>query len=367
MIMKKIKFLLGAIALTAGTGLLSSCFSDPNVGIPPEMTTRVDDSYTVTVNINVAAQLTYNGAAVSQTFSPTGDGTLTVSANGYVTQTIPVHLGAARIITLDVTLIKTPTSDVKVADANASSSDITVGNSAENVSQMGQASIFIPGNATTSGVDGGSSYGIGIYNATGTATADPFEGQNVNADVMVAVCEPSGATFDSPVTITVSAPNAAGMDFACHNGNEAVAANVQSNSVSAEVSHFSEWRFVLNARVLSISTSQETLFDASILAEAGNNQVRYMAYTGVSSSISGVAETFLLSQFGAKARRVEKVGNLNAAAKGSAHVRITQEKKIITYQSGSVTFTATIYGGITMELVGATYDTTGHSGGRGGN
>lgn len=367
MIMKKIKFLLGAIALMAGTGLLSSCFSDPNVGIPPEMTTTVDNGYTVTVNTNVAAQLTYNGSAVSQTFSPTADGTLTVSANGYVAQTIPVHLGATKIITIDVTLIKTPTSTVKVDDTNASSSDVTIGNSAENVSQVGQASIVIPGNATTSGVAGTSAYGIGVYNVTGTATADPFEGQDINADIMSAVCEPSGATFDTPVTITVSAPNAAGMEFTCRNGNETVATDVQSNTVSAAVSHFSEWKFVLNARVLSVSTSQETIFDASILAEAGNNQVRYMAYTGVSSSLSGVAEMFLLSQFGSKVKRVERVGNLNAAAKGSAHIRITQEKKTVTYQSGNVIFTATIYGGVTMELVDATYDTTGHSGGRGGN
>ncbi len=367
MIMKKIKLLLGVIALTAGTGLLSSCFTDPYVGVPPEMTMSVDNGYTVKVYTNVAAKLAYNGAAVSQTFSPTTDGILEVSANGYVTQAIPVRLGSIKNITLDVTLIQIPTSDVKVSDANASSTTVTVGNSEENVSQVGQASIVIPGNTQTEGVDPNSSYGIGVYNVTGTATSEPVEGQVVNTDILVAVCEPSGATFDSPVTITVPAPNAAGMAFTCYNGNETVAADVQSNSVSAEVNHFSEWRFMLNASVSGISTSQETIYDANILVEAGNNQIRYMAYTGVTSSISGVAETFLLSQFGSKARRIEKVGNIAASAKGSAHVRVTQEKKVITYKSGSVTFTATVYGAITVEIVDASYDTSGHSGGRGGN
>lgn len=67
----------------------------------------------------------------------------------------------------------------------------------------------------------------------------------------------------------------------CYNGNETVVADVKSNSVSAEVNHFSEWRFMLNASVSGISTSQETIYDANILVEAGNNQIRYMAYTGV--------------------------------------------------------------------------------------
>lgn len=363
--MKKIKFILSMMALVAGTSMLSSCFSDPAAGELPQMTVTDDASYTVTVSTNVNAKLTYNGATVTSPFKPTGNGTLVVAANGYVAQTIPVNLGDNRNIVLDVKLIRVPVSSVTVDNANQNTTGVTtIANSTENRSEYGAASISVPAAATTSGVDPDETFGIGVYEVAATAAA----GQSVSSDVIVAVCEPSGARFNAPVTISVPAEQAAGLSFSCRNGNETASdLVVADNSVSAQVMHFSEWKFSLNASVLSVNTQEETVYDATILVNQGSNTFTYTANTGVSSSRGGIVEAFLISQFGSKARKVTMTGSLSSEARGSVHIRVVQTKKVVRYKSANVEFEATVYGALRTDIVSSTYDTSGHSGGAGRN
>ena len=372
--MKKINFFLNALAVVATAGMFSSCFSDPYVGmtdpdliVDPTVSASAEAGYTVKVNTNVAASLKYNGAAVAATFNPQTSGTLHVEAANYVSQDINITLGANKDIVIDVNLIKTPTSAVDVDQANNATTDTPVTNSQENQNEYGNASIVVPATATTTGVAGTENFGIGIYTVQGTAEAEPSVNQEVSSDVIVAVCEPSGAVFSEPVTITVDAANAAGLSFDCINGTEKVAVNVQANSLSAQVGHFSAWNFKLNAKVMNIETTSATLFEGSILVNEGDNEIRYQANTGVTSSRSGVVESFLLSQFGSKAGKVSKVSVIRSSGTGSATIRVSQEKKVVTYNSGSQTFTATVYGAVKVDVLNVTYDTTGHSGGHGGN
>lgn len=372
--MKKISYFLSTLAVVAATGLLSSCFSDPYVGmtedalVNPDVNSSSDAVYTVTVRTNVAgAKFTYNNATVASTFNPTANGTLVVSKDGYVSQNINITLGDNRNIVLDVTLIETPTSNLQVQDANKAGTDNTVANSSTNQSQYGEATISIPANTGIEGVEGTENLGIGVYHVTGTATSEPAAGQSADAAVIAAVCEPTGATFNPDVTITVNAENASGLSFVCQNGGESVPVDVNANSLEAKVGHFSTWNFVLKATISSVSTETVSLFDGNILVKEGNNEVSYQANTGFTSSRTGIVESYLLSQFGSKAGKVTKVGNVQSTGVGSAHIRITQEKKIVKYRSNSVEFTATVYGAVKIEVVSVTYDTSGHSGGQGGN
>ena len=82
-------------------------------------------------------------------------------------------------------------------------------------------------------------------------------------DVLVAVCEPDGARFDEPVTISVAAQNAEGLSFECTNdkeGDPAESISVGQNTLSAKVDHFSNWTFSLMARVIKIEEQEEVLF-----------------------------------------------------------------------------------------------------------
>lgn len=360
--MKKFKFLLGILMVSAGAGLFSSCSDDDDV-IPEVTISPEDKEYTVEVTTNVPATFQYNNASTGAVFTTTTGGTLRVTPvdSKYVGQDVKIALGDNKNIKVNVTLIEKPSSNVKVNDANNSTEDITVPGATSG------SSIFIPGTSDITGSDGNSDMGIGVYTASGTAE-EPVVNKEVTSDVLVAVCEPDGAQFSEPVTITVSAPKAEGLVFNCVNDaqGDATTVEVAENSLSAKVSHFSNWTFSLNATVINIVEEDETILDAQILVHEGETSFQYSAWRGVESSDAGVVKSFLLTQFGSEKSRVEKTGWLFSTGTGSAHVRVIQHKKVVTYRSGSRTFTATVYGGIEVELVDITYDTTGHSGGIGG-
>lgn len=362
--MKKLKFLLGILTIAAGTSLLSSCFSDPTFGDNPSVNVPAETEYTVTVNTN-ADKLTYNGDEVVSPFHPTADGDLVLYKDGYVSQTVKIALGENKNIVINVDLIETPTSNTSVADAKASTEDTPI-------SGNDGSTMTLPAGLQTSGVGDDANFGIGVYSVVAVAD-EPEVKQDVVTndephDVLVAVCEPSGAVFDEPVTISVAAQNANGLSFQCVNGADKEEVTVGENTLSAQVSHFSNWTFSLMARVIDIQTTTETLFDGNILIHTGSNIFNYTARTGVSSDRSGIAETFLIGQFGSKLANVAKTGTLTATGEGSAHIQIVQDKKIITYKSGeNTTFKATVYGAIHVNVLSTTYDTSEHSGGAGGN
>ena len=360
--MKKFKFLLGILMVSAGAGLFSSCSDDDDV-IPTVTISPEEKEYTVEVTTNVPATFEYNNASTEAVFTTTTGGILRVTPvdSKYVGQDVKIALGDNKNIKVNVTLIEKPSSNVKVDDANNSTEDIVVPGTTSG------SSILIPGTTSIAGSDGDDNVGIGVYTASGTAE-EPVVNKEVTSDVLVAVCEPDGAQFTEPVTITVSAPNADGLVFTCVNDAQGDAANVEvaANSLSAKVSHFSNWTFSLNATVINIAEEEETVLDTHILVHEGETSFLYSAWRGVETSETGVAKTFLFTQFGSEKSRVEKTGWLFSTGTGSAHVRVIQHKKVITYRSGSRTFTATVYGAVEVELVDITYDTTGHSGGIGG-
>ena len=345
--------------------MLSSCFSDPTFGenptvVPPSAETE----YTVTVNTN-ADKLTYKGNEVGKTFTTKENGELVLTKDGgYEPQTVNIVLGENKNIVLNVTLIETPTSDTSVADAKASTEDTTV-------SGNDGSTLVLPAGLNPTGVEDDANFGIGVYSVVAVADEPEVKEDVVTNDeahdVLVAVCEPSGAVFDEPVTISVAAPNATGLSFQCVNGNDTEEVTVGANTLSAQVMHFSNWTFSLMARVINIETTTETLFDGNILIHTGSNIFNYTAKTGVSSDRSGIAETFLIGQFGSKLANVAKTGTLSATGEGSAHIQVVQDKKIITYKSGnSAPFKATVYGAIHVNVLSTTYDTSEHSGGAGG-
>lgn len=363
--MRKLKFLLGALAVAGGTSLLSSCFSDPTSGEAPSVTApSVETNYTIRVNTN-ADKLTYNGKVTEKTFTTKESGALVLSKDGYVSQTVNIVLGENKDIVINVELIAVPTSDVSVADANETAGDTKIDGNRS-------SSILIPGDVQTTGVEDDAKFGIGIYDVVAVASEPVVVEDKVENDephgVCVAVCEPDGAVFSEPVTISVEAQNASGLSFQCTNGSDhAQEITVGANTVSAQVMHFSEWTFSLMARVVDIQTEEEVLFDGDILIHTGNNTFNYTAKTGVDSDRKGIVETFLISQYGSKLETVSKTGTLASTGEGSAHIRVVQTKKIVTYKSANTQFKATVYGEIKVEVISTTFDTSKHSGGTGGN
>lgn len=384
--MKKIKFLLGMFVIAASTSLLSSCFTDPTFGEAPNVPTPVEEKeYTINVTTNVAAKLSYgdeyNNSGQSFEFKATKPADLVVSADGYVSQTIPVTLGSNKNIAINVTLIKTPVGNpdnITIGDAdNNTTSETTVTNDSENQTEYGEATIVIPANVTQDGdvVNSDDEFGIGVYETVSVGEEPTKEDDGKAYDVLVAVCEPTGAHFDAPVTITVPADGAAGLTFTCtNNGESAKDVTAEGNSISAKVDHFSNWTFSLLAKIVSVTTEQVTLFDGNILVKGGANPFNYSAF-GPGAVLSGqgasrgIIQTFIASQFGSVSTgsKVARTNTFSSTGTGSAHIRVVQEKKTINYNSNGVTFTATVYGAVKFEVISVTPDTSEHSGGNGNN
>lgn len=379
--MKKIKFLLGILTIAASTSLLSSCFSDPTFGEKPTVTPApAEAEYTITVKANVGAiTIVYDGKSEQDNpFKVTKSGKLIVSAAGYVSQTIDVVLGKNKDIVLDVNLIKTPSSDVTVDDANSNTTETTVNNDDDNKKEYGSATITIPADVTTSNVDGNTNFGIGVYNTVSLGEEPTKTDDGKEYDVLVAVCEPSGAKFDKPVTITVPTDGADGLNFTCtFNGGDtdddiakAVIASEDGKSISANVMHFSDWTFSLFATVTDVKQETVSLFEGDVYVQNGSNTFKYSAFPsgaviGGAGKDRGIIKTFIASQYGSvvTGSKISKTGTISSTSEGSARIRVVQEKKIVTYNSGNITFTATVYGAITIEVLYTTSDTTGHSGG----
>lgn len=388
--MKKIKFLLGMLTIAASTSLLSSCFTDPTFGEAPNVPAPVEEAeYTINVTTNVAAKLSYDGIEYNNggqnfEFKATKNSDLVVSANGYVSQTIPVTLGSNKNIAINVTLIKTPVNPdgITIGDANNNTtSEITVTNDSENqTASGGKATIVIPANVTEKGgMDSDAEFGIGVYKtvSVGEEPTKEDEGKEEAYDVLVAVCEPTGAEFDNAVTITVPTDGAAGLSFRCTNGGD-VASNVKvaadGKFISADVMHFSNWTFSLLAKIVSVTTEQVTLFDGNILVKGGANPFNYNAFgpgavLSGSGASRGIIQTFVASQFGSVSTgsKVARTNTFSSTGTGSAHIRVVQEKKTINYNSNGVTFTATVYGAVKFDVISVTPDTSEHSGGNGNN
>lgn len=363
--MRKINFLFGVLAVAA-TGLLSSCdWSDNDAN--PNVTVPSLGGNSLVVNTNVNATIKVDGqtkTGTNATFAVAGDKAVAeVSAEGYLSQNVEVSFGENTMLSVDVQLVKTSTNKVSQSDA----SNAPVENDGANKQATGiNASITVPANTTVKGST--DDFSIVAYTPAEAGEQNVNEGANVALPVLALSCTPSGAVFDKAVTLTASAKDAAGCEVVCVNGNETVNATVEGNSVSAEVTHFSVWEFMLKARVTKVvENTDELIKSGSVLLANGKSTITYtqkygFEATGVQNG--GLIANFLVNQFG-KAGSISKSVDITSDKVGSANYTVKQAVKTYTFQSGNRTFTAKVYGAVTVVIDSTTPNTSGHSGGAG--
>lgn len=365
--MRKINFLFGVLAVAA-TGLLSSCdWSDndenPNVTVPSL------GGNTLVVNANVNAKIEVGDQSQTGTtaaFAISGEkAVVKVSATGYEPQEVKVSFGENTMLSVDVQLVKASTNKVSQSDA----SNAPVENDGVNKQATGiNASITVPANTTVTGSS--DDFSIVAWTPAEAGEQNVNEGANVELPVLVLSCTPSGAIFDKAVTLTASVKDAAGCEVVCVNGNDTVNATVSSNSVSADVTHFSVWEFMLKAKVTKVvENTDELIKSGSVLLVNGKSTITYtqkygFEATGVQNG--GLIANFLVNQFG-KAGSISKSVDITSDKAGSANYTVKQAVKTYTFQSGEGgrTFTAKVYGAVTVKIDSTTPNTSGHSGGTG--
>ncbi len=373
--MRKFNFIFGVLAV-ASAGLMTSCdwSDDDDKDLAPNVTVPSLDGKTLIVNTNEKATIKLqDGSSQSGTKSAkfdvsgnTATATVTVSAAGYLTQTVEVTFGENSVLSVDVNLVKASSITKTQEEAKGSS----VSNDFENVQASGvNASIGVPQNVEISGSTG--DFSIVAYVPAEADRSDLKKNDNVELPVLALNCTPDGADFSQSVTLTATTDDAKGCEVLCvsdKEGEAPIIATVDPNgtSVSAKVGHFSVWRFVLKATLRDVTTKEEVIKSGSMLLAKGNNTISYTQKYGFESKVQngGLIANFLVNQFG-KAGSISKSVNITSDKVGSAEYTVKQATKTYTFESGNRRFTATVYGAVTVTIDRTTSDTSGHSGGGG--
>ena len=361
--MKKFSFFLAAAVVTTLGLSVSSCSSsdDDNPSVTPVV---AETSNVLTVTTNVNATITFDGQTQANTRTATfkttkSSASLTVSASNYLEQKADVKFAADnKTQAISVTLVKEST--VKVSQAEAKGN--TVSNDAANKSAVAEASITVPSDVNITGSN--AAFSATAYVPVPEVVAEKIKENVVEKGTVFGVaCEPDGAVFDKPVTVSFKVADAEGCEFETSEGGKVVNNN---GVLSTEVMHFSNVVFRMIATVVS-ATEGSDVTNANINITNGSNTYEYNQPAGFTTpqTAKGVKALFLASKFGANNGRVKNAVNFTSNAVGSAVLRIVQKYIDYTFRSGNQTFTARVYTDAEFDVTSTSNETVipTHSGG----
>lgn len=366
--MKKIILLLCvATMLTITTSCHRSTEIAPNVS--PVV---VDKSRTLVVTTNTSANITYEGKTVSNVtravFEKTAaQGKLTITPTSelyYDQEDMVVDFYDQLTLAIDVQLVKKPTIEVSQADALNGQ---VVNNDRENQDATGTvATISVPPTTTITG-NTTDAFSIITFVPAETVLESTEKGDEVEANVLVIRCNPDGAVFSEPVTVTLSINNSTGFDIECvsEDGTETLPmTDLGNNQWQVSIPHFSDWFNILKGIVTETSESADVTTGTTPIV-AGQNIIPYTEKAGgieLSSTACRLVSTFISKKFGTYIETT-KNATFTSDASGTATWRLTQPYKDITLVSKIMTFRARVYGEPTFEIISTQFEQGGHSGG----
>jgi len=392
--MKKMKFISMAAAMFAACAMLSSCWGggsndepvNPSNPKGSQVTSVSAETFSiiassneaVTFSIDVAANTTVEADKKGATFSNIS------SSNTYVKVTATLLNSTGFVTPSQMAIVKlsseTPSANISF-DFAKKSTDITtqaaVSSSASPITITSDlssidASMTIQGGT---GVTGSTDdFSVTAYKATPeTVTADAITiGTSVASDpkIMVLDCTPSGATFDTPVTLTVYVgTELAGETVTIDNSGDQKTAVVNAYGyASFTVSHFSLWNILFAPIVNDIQKGSITLLNVSNYpVVAGVNTYNYTKNVGTQYSASGLIGMYISKIFGDRVDTLVEEGSFQATEAGTATVNVVQNYSDYVFGFGSKSFTVRVWDGTvtTIAIAGGGSATNGHSGGSG--
>jgi hypothetical protein len=368
--MKKLTLLaLGLLALS-----FSSCDSgsdEPVTNGSAEVVATNTYSISGTVTGATATITLYKGTTVvntvtsASTFNFTGlektAYTVKITSNGYVDQSVNVTLtddNSDAIIT--AALVKKSTETKAVTEVVAQPSAVTVTNDDPSKTATGATTaIVVPASTTISNpseIASTATFSVTPFVPASTTTDAPTTTGTItqSAPVMSLACEPSGAKFSQPVTLTVdlgeNAIDASYMKLI--SGSESKAVSLSGTTYSGQVDHFSTWTFELNPTIIT-SDELSTTTSKSISLNEGSHSIAYnslIGYEVVSTSISSkILQAFIQTHFGATVKTINKTATANITGNGTLSYDIIQKYRTVTIKLGNTTVaTIKIYIGATF-------------------
>lgn len=356
--MKRMKFLTCAAALFAAGVAFTSCTNSDapakNVevsGITVESARVISAEANVDATFKVGIQSKTVKAGETATFEVTGNkATLTATAagTGYLepTQTATLSFDdEVNTATIAFTFVKKSTNEV--AQAVAIGGD-PVTNDAENAVTVVPASITVPEGVNITGT-------TGDFSITASLPATSVKGTDQESDNVSAVkltCEPAGAEFSKPVTLTAYiGKDAAGMAVTILDpNNDKLVEKIVDNDgyVSFDVNHFSIYTITFSININPTGSGIESLYNQNINVIAGDNNVPYLRNFGFSTS--GVNPLFGIAMgsfFGGFYAQQPSLLTFTASAAGTANVNIIQEYTDYTISCGFVSTSVRSWGAVT--------------------
>ena len=357
---------LAFCALVAGT--FTACHKGDSTDPEALVDVTVDKvvfttTNTLVVRSNVEATFTFAGqtkTGTEATFETTRrSGDLKVTATGKRDVEMTVSFAKTDYQEFEVTLV---TMGVAVPAATAEATgaaDVTNGstNAAENDDVT--ASFNVAGN-TNDGTTGDYSVTVFTPEDVETNTDNITNNTTANEPVLALDCQPDGAVFRNPITMTVDIPGSEGFDISCVNADKktekvnAVEVSGQPTKRQFVLDHFSIWDIVLNATATMTKSTQTITAEG----DAGNGSLTYKFDYGfeTESASNTLISKYLKKLFGITKKNSSKSIKFDAVQGGTAKLTATQEVKTYTFSSnnGTQTFKATVYGKVTVNNLSIT-------------
>jgi len=377
--MKKLFFSTIVTALLAVGTLTTSCSKSDDSSTPAKVTEIEGANYSVIACSNVNATFSIDVAGVDAqanvkeaAFMDLTDKTVKVTAQytgtdaaDYLnaTQTATVQFSEKTTSTaLTFTFVKKSTTTKTQAEVEANGAALSNDDKTIAIVTMS----IEKGTTVTNGVTG--DFSVTVYQKASSAldAADLVVNKEVTADVYTINCQPDGAIFSEPVSLNVEYGTLfAGKTVKLANGSEEVTAIVGDDGMATfKVSHFSDWRVLLNPYIKDEETSWETISTKNVNAVAGKNTISYERYVGVEHNLTGyaaMAANYVLGQYGMQLKKkVSETFSFTATRAGEVKVTVTQKKTTFTFDYQGTYFKGTLWGEVSYKV-----EMSGHSGGGG--
>jgi hypothetical protein len=363
--MKKnvLKIALFAFGLCSATAL-TSCHNGEDVDI---VEVAHQEARTLVVHTNAAATVKVNGetkttkAVVGGTGfeapfdNPAKTGTIVVTPTASNRQTKTLNYDFKEDgsylycdVMLEAAGVGVPQATAEAAPAG------TVNNStgSDNATETGvDASIDFNG-ATNTNASATGDYSITVFEPSNSTTdaEDMTQGQLYEGAPLAIACTPDGATFSSPIKVTLNILGSEGYDINVVSGDETANITRDGNKVIADIPHFSIWEIILKATLESVETQVNKIAEADVNAKSGSYKYTMRFGYDCDQADNSLVGKMCKKLFGAKGRNVTRLLTWSPT-EGTATVTVNQTVKKYTFKSSSKTFVVTAYGKITSSVV----------------
>ena len=363
--MKKLSLMFATAALVASGMLATSC-SDSDNGTSKGVIVRdvvVDNMKTILVLSNVDAKFTLGDDVKSSTLVNFDfEGTtanIKAEADGYIPQEAKVVFSKdQRVAAVLITLVKISSNLVPQDDAKGKPVTTDDGNQA--VTGV-IAAIDVPSDIIVSGnTTDPFSFAIFVPAPKVIPIEDAKKGQEEKAAVLGFDCEPDGAQFDKPVTITAVIPGLDGFEIAVPGTKDFVR---EGDKLSFKVDNCTDYLLEVLTKIGNITKGSAEIYNATLAAKDGSVDVSYNQNSGFEGNVSGYWNAIATSLFGSPSQKVKKSLKVSFEGTGSVNVVIEQAYYDVELISGTQSAKVRVWGSITANAKGM--EDQGHSAGSG--